>query len=79
MRLPNAERALVEREKVESYLLNPAHPDNGGKASFFISLGFCADKWPVLAEALRQLAAAVPFARSVSGEVQNLRNCRSKI
>ena len=35
MKLPNAERALVEREKIVNYLLNPAHPDNGGKAAFF--------------------------------------------
>ena len=32
MKLPNAENAVVEREKIADYLLNPAHPDNGGKA-----------------------------------------------
>ena len=42
MRLPNASLALVAREKVTDYLLNPAHPDSGGKAEFFHSLGF----WP---------------------------------
>ncbi|MEJ7712567.1 MAG: DUF6883 domain-containing protein [Pyrinomonadaceae bacterium] len=36
MMLPNAHLALVERGKITEYLLNPAHPDNGGKAPFFI-------------------------------------------
>ena len=35
MKLPNAEKAVVEREKLADYLLNAAHPDNGGKAAFF--------------------------------------------
>lgn len=35
MRLPNAQNAVVDREKIADYLLNPAHPDNGGKAKFF--------------------------------------------
>ena len=27
MKLPNAEHTIVEREKINDYLLNPAHPD----------------------------------------------------
>ena len=27
MKLPNAEQAVVEREKIADYLLNPAHPE----------------------------------------------------
>jgi hypothetical protein len=30
-------------------LLNPAHPDNAGKAAFFFSLGFNPDEWAVVA------------------------------
>ncbi|HKP73245.1 MAG TPA: hypothetical protein VJT82_09940 [Pyrinomonadaceae bacterium] len=56
MILPNAHRALVEREKIIKYLLNPAHPDNGGKAPFFIALGFQRKNWELFADALRQLA-----------------------
>jgi len=56
MKVPNAHAALVEREKLTEYLLNPAHPDNGGKAPFFLSLGFSREDWPVLATALRILA-----------------------
>ena len=40
MYLPNANLAIVDREKIADYLLNPAHPDNGGKAKFFLGLGF---------------------------------------
>jgi hypothetical protein len=58
MRLPNASLALVAKEKVADYLLNPAHPDNGGKAAFFQSLGFRREEWEVLARALRGSATA---------------------
>jgi hypothetical protein len=58
MRLPNAPLALVAREKLTDYLLNPAHPDNGGKADFFHSLGFRHEEWEVLARAFRAVAVA---------------------
>ena len=56
MKLPHASVAVVDREKITEYLLNREHPDNGGKADFFIALGFSIDKWETLAEALQQLA-----------------------
>lgn len=56
MKLPNAYLALVEREKLLGYLLNQFHPDNGGKASFFIELGFSCDRWMLLARAFVELA-----------------------
>jgi hypothetical protein len=57
MKLPNAHLALVEREKLVDYLLNPAHPDNGGKAAFFFAHGFQREEWQALATALLGLAA----------------------
>jgi hypothetical protein len=57
MKLPNADKAFVSREKIVDYLLNPAHPDNSGKAEFFVQLGFRIDQWELLADALKQLAA----------------------
>jgi hypothetical protein len=45
MRLPNATKAIVERKKIVDYLLNPAHPDNGGKAQFFDKLKFRRKEW----------------------------------
>jgi hypothetical protein len=56
MKLPNADKAIVERAKVADYLLNAAHPDNSGKAEFFIRLGFRREQWEILAAALKALA-----------------------
>ena len=56
MKLPNANQAAVDREKIADYLLNPVHPDNGGKAAFFTQLGFHSERWEVLASALKALA-----------------------
>ena len=56
MKLPNADKAIVDRTKVADYLLNAAHPDNGGKAAFFESLGFRSSEPELLTEALRKLA-----------------------
>ncbi|MFM2081465.1 MAG: hypothetical protein RL380_156 [Verrucomicrobiota bacterium] len=56
MKLPNAENAIVAREKIEDYLLNAAHPDNGGKANFFETFGFQRSAWLILATALQTFA-----------------------
>ena len=56
MKLPNPEKAVVELEKVANYLLNAAHPDNGGKAAFFEELGFRHADPETLAKALQKLA-----------------------
>jgi hypothetical protein len=56
VKLPNAEKAVAEREKVTNYLLNAAHPDNGGKAAFFEELGFRRAAPETLAKALQKLA-----------------------
>lgn len=65
MMLPNAQLALVKRGKVVEYLLNPAHPDNGGKAPFFVVLGFRREDWETLATALRRLAFSFPVSQSM--------------
>lgn len=31
---------LIERAKIVEYLLDASHPDNGGKAAFFLGWGF---------------------------------------
>jgi hypothetical protein len=56
MKLPNAQKAFVDREKITDYLLNPAHPDNGGKFKFFTQLGFSREQLDVMATALMALA-----------------------
>ncbi len=63
MKLPNAERAIVDGAKVSDYLLNVAHPDNGGKARFFTHLGFARSDPATLEAALRALAVAEDVGR----------------
>lgn len=43
---------IIEAAKIRDYLLNPEHPDNGGKAAFFARLGFNRSNWHDLAMAL---------------------------
>jgi hypothetical protein len=66
MRLPNAEQAAVEREKIVDYLLNAAHPDNGGKAAFFTALGFKPDDWMAMAVAFRNLATVANVSEKLA-------------
>jgi hypothetical protein len=54
MKLPNAENAVVEREKITEYLLNPTHRYGASKSWFFGAFGFRAEEWWTLAEALRE-------------------------
>jgi hypothetical protein len=68
LKLLNAQLALVGREKIADYLLNAAHPDNGGKAQFFDSLGFRRDEWENLARAFRKLALAVEVTESLESD-----------
>ncbi len=58
MRLPNAERAVVDPAKVRDYLLSPDHRDGRSKARFFGALGFTRDTWPQLRDALLAIAWA---------------------
>ena len=52
MKLPNAQSAILPERKVTHYLLNPAHPAGGSKATFFLRFGFTLTEWQRLAEAL---------------------------
>jgi hypothetical protein len=52
VKLPNAHLAIVSELKITRYLLNPAHPAGGSKASFFIRFGFAVARWRQLADAL---------------------------
>ncbi len=54
MKLPNADKLVVEREKIVDYLLNPAHRFGASKARFFSEFGFKIESWEILAEALRE-------------------------
>lgn len=71
MKLRNVHLAVVDRAKVLDYLLNEAHPDNGGKAQFFASLGFSREDSERLMRALREVAEhgeVVKSGESAHGE-----------
>lgn len=62
MKLPRAAEAVVPRNKVENYLLDPGHPVGAGKARFFRRFGFDREDWHRLAAALKQHALQHPVA-----------------
>ncbi len=56
--VPNGERAVVPREKLERYVLSPDHPTGRHKARVFASaLGIHAVDWQYLADQLAKAAA----------------------
>ena len=65
MKLPNADKAIVERGKIADYLLDSAHPDNSGKAEFFERFGFRRSEWKILADAFMALARKAEVAQSM--------------
>ena len=52
MKLPNADAAVVERAKIDGYLLDVAHRYGASKARFFTHFGFRLEAWEQLAQAL---------------------------
>ena len=54
MLLPNAARAEIDPAKLRDYLLSTSHPLGRFKARFFGALGFSADRWVDLDQALRE-------------------------
>jgi hypothetical protein len=71
MRLPNAERAVIDERKVRDYLLSRTHPIGRFKASFFARAGLASADWQHLVSQLRLLAThgqAVPGERTQYGQ-----------
>jgi hypothetical protein len=71
VRLPGAERAVVDPAKVRDYLLALDHPVGRGKAQFFHGLGFTRSAWPALHRILLQVpeyADASELPRSPYGQ-----------
>ena len=56
MRLPNAEKAVIERRKLTEYLLSETHPTGRFKAQFFKKLGFKRANVEQFEEWLRSIA-----------------------
>lgn len=45
MRLPNADLAEIDPQKLQGYLLSQTHPVGRFKARFFAALGYSAERW----------------------------------
>ncbi len=81
MPFPDAELAVVSREKICDYLLNPAHPVGGAKCAWFASLGYLVENWEQLAADLSLVAiqceefAAKPSPYGVKYETRGRIGC----
>ena len=54
-KLPNAEMAIIDAEKLHGYILSPTHPVGRFKAAFFQRLGYSADNWALFEQHLSGL------------------------
>jgi hypothetical protein len=52
-KLPNAERAIIDAEKLYNYVLSATHPVGRFKAAFFRQFGYSAENWKVFERSLR--------------------------
>lgn len=71
MKLPNAERAVIDPRKLRDYALSPVHPVGRFKAAFFGRLGFSTENWESLDLELRRMAlqeSAEPNERTEFGQ-----------
>ena len=74
MRIPNADRAIIDPVKLYGYLLSPSHPIGRLKAAFFRALGYSAEEWRQLGTDLRSqhlsqdvtLEEQTPYGRKYS-------------
>ena len=58
MKLPSAERAVIEAAKIQDYLLSTSHPVGRFKTAFFAGLGYTSSNWQRLEADLRNLATS---------------------
>ncbi len=54
-RLPNAQKAIVEAEKLHGYILSSTHPLGRFKATFFKNFGYSSENWEDFEKRLREL------------------------
>lgn len=59
MKLPSADRAIVEDAKIRDYLLSPAHPVGRFKARVFAAAGYRQNAWQRLRDDLLALAVVL--------------------
>lgn len=67
MRVPSWEQAVVDRRKLEEYLLSTTHPVGRFKARYFATLGYEPERWQELEADLRKTLDS-DAAEAVDGE-----------
>ena len=55
MKLPNADKVIIDPRKIIDYLLNVDHPHGGSKARLLLSLGYSSPQWQQLDVDLRRM------------------------
>lgn len=55
MKIPNADRAHIPREKLQDYILSETHAVGRFKAKFFRALGYGRDEWRALRDDILSL------------------------
>ncbi len=55
MRIPNADKAIIEQQKIVLYLLDADHPEGGPKARLLLSFGYSVAHWQKLDADLRSM------------------------
>lgn len=63
MRPLDRDKAIIQPEKLQDYLLAHSHPIGRFKARFFYSLGFTAEDWRKLEEQIRRLLENDPVEK----------------
>jgi hypothetical protein len=76
VKIPGAERAIVDAAKVRDYLLSPEHRLGSAKARFFAQLGFERRNWTVLQDELYRFAAKEAQLGGATRFGQKYRGCR---
>jgi hypothetical protein len=74
LRIPNADRAVIDPAKLHGYLLSRSHPIGRFKAAFFHALGYSSEGWSQLEADLRDqhlsrdvtLEAQTPYGQKYS-------------
>ena len=54
-RIPNAENAIIDAEKLHGYILSFSHPIGRFKAAVFQKLGYSAENWKLLEATLKEI------------------------
>jgi hypothetical protein len=59
MKLPGADRAIIDEAKLRDYLLSPEHPVGRFKARVFAAAGYDRDNWEAFRNHLLALASTM--------------------